>query len=241
MPTKKKEHSADKLEDSLNIFQDESDRACAILGAAHLDYLLEKVIENHLIDDDKIINDIFKGPNAPLSTLSSRINMAYALSIINADVKKELDTIRSIRNAFAHNLEVHTFERDQSTKDLCNNFYRAIRYTQSLKEPHRSGIMAPRNLYIYTVIIVSDELKVKSGILPSKPKRNLMYKSISSTIQGDHFYTISPEEKDDAMKKYGYREEKIECYVNDIKQKGTIPLYRLYSFVTRIHARPYIQ
>jgi hypothetical protein len=43
----------------------------------------------------------------------------------------------------------------------------------------------------------------------------------------DHFYTTNAREKDDAVKRYGYVYEGIQCYVFATQTNGSIPLYRL--------------
>jgi hypothetical protein len=40
--------------------------------------------------------------DAPLATFSAKIRLAYALSIFGSSTRDDLDTIREIRNAFAH-------------------------------------------------------------------------------------------------------------------------------------------
>lgn len=43
----------------------------------------------------------------------------------------------------------------------------------------------------------------------------------------DHFYTTNPKEKDDAVKRFGYTYEGIQCYVFATRVNGSVPLYRL--------------
>jgi Common central domain of tyrosinase/Repeat of unknown function (DUF5648) len=44
---------------------------------------------------------------------------------------------------------------------------------------------------------------------------------------GDHFYTTSAAERDNAVASFGYTSEGTACYVFDNQQPGTTPLYRL--------------
>ena len=53
MTNRKKDFGEEKIEDSLEIFQDESDRACAVLGTACLEFLLAKLIEKNLPNANK--------------------------------------------------------------------------------------------------------------------------------------------------------------------------------------------
>ena len=87
----------------LEEFQGESDRACAVLAAAFLDQLLEKLLRAFFIDNKKVISKLLYDQR-PLGNFSSRIHAAFALDLI-ADVEyRDLHLIRKIRNDFAHQL-----------------------------------------------------------------------------------------------------------------------------------------
>ena len=67
-----------------------------------LDYELVRSITKKMPNLDKEINKrLFRG-YGPLSTFSSRIDIAYALGLISAEIHQELTKIRNIRNLFAH-------------------------------------------------------------------------------------------------------------------------------------------
>ena len=70
-----------ELEDALEIFQDESDRACAVLGAAHIDYLLAKAILKALPNGQELAKRLLDAPNAPLHSFSARIDIAHAMGL----------------------------------------------------------------------------------------------------------------------------------------------------------------
>ena len=181
MAKKIKDHTYDDLEDYLEIFQDETDRACAVLGAAHLDFLLAKAIEYNLPRGNELSEELFFKPEAPLGTFSSRISMAYALNIINKETKEYLDVIRRIRNDFAHKMEIHTFDEDQSIIDRCRNLKIAIDQAKNYPEPHKLGLQKPRKLFELTVISIQDDLRLSAGMISDKPKRVLMAKKIDNT------------------------------------------------------------
>lgn len=178
MAKKIKEHTYDDLEDYLEIFQNETDRACAVLGAAHLDYLLAKAIGAHLPRGSEMSDEILFKPEAPIGTFSSRISMAYALNIINKETKEFLNTIRRIRNDFAHKIEIHSFDEDQSIIDKCKNLHIGIKQAESYPEPHKSDLNKPRKLFEMTVISIQDDLRLSAGMISEKPKRVLMVKKV---------------------------------------------------------------
>jgi hypothetical protein len=72
-----------------------------------------------LVSKGNIEEDLFKS-NGPLSSFSFRIKMAYYLGKISHSVRRDLDTIRSIRNDFAHHPEYLDFDV-QKVRDRCSN------------------------------------------------------------------------------------------------------------------------
>jgi DNA-binding MltR family transcriptional regulator len=83
----------------------ESDRGCAIFGAAILHDDLEGLLRAFFrTDEDSVkraVDPLFQ-TYAPLATFSSRIQIAFALKLITKDLKYRLDIIRRLRNDFAH-------------------------------------------------------------------------------------------------------------------------------------------
>jgi DNA-binding MltR family transcriptional regulator len=82
----------------------ESDRGCALLAAAYLEYELGMLIQVFLIDDATLVKDFFRG-TGPLATFSARIDTAYLFGLIPRAVRQDLHLIRKIRNDFAHHPE----------------------------------------------------------------------------------------------------------------------------------------
>ena len=72
--------------------------------------------------------DIFR-PSGPLGSFSVKIKMGFMLQIYGAYVLKDLETIKDIRNLFAHNLGVHDFQT-QSVRDRCMNLKIVEEYVQ---------------------------------------------------------------------------------------------------------------
>ena len=61
------------------LFQDEeNDRALAIVGGAFLDTLLENILIEFLVDDEKEVGELLRY-DAPMGTYSGRIRTAYCL------------------------------------------------------------------------------------------------------------------------------------------------------------------
>jgi hypothetical protein len=105
-------------------FRAESDRACAVLGAALLDARIESLFGRRLREYKQEL----LSSNGPLGTFSARIRVARALAWISDDVRYDLDKVRSIRNEFAHNFDHELSFSTQSIADKC----RTLRVAQVL-------------------------------------------------------------------------------------------------------------
>jgi hypothetical protein len=86
-------------------------RAAALILSAFIDNWLEKAISLSFVPlGSSHFNRIFRNPRAPLSDLSSKIMLAFALGILNQEQRSQADRIRSIRNTFAHSVKPIDFD-----------------------------------------------------------------------------------------------------------------------------------
>lgn len=97
----------------------ESDRGCALFAAAYLDVSLGQLLRCCMVQNKKVDEELFKG-QAPLSTFSARIKMAYYMGLLSQSERADLEIMRSVRNEFAHHPEYLDFEV-QSIRDRCGN------------------------------------------------------------------------------------------------------------------------
>jgi DNA-binding MltR family transcriptional regulator len=98
----------------------ESDRAVAIVGVALLDEKLRQALEA-LFDPGLSTRDradLFEGPVAPLGTYAAKTRTARALGFFQDDFQDDLQLLGRIRNRFAHDLSVRSFE-DPKISGLC--------------------------------------------------------------------------------------------------------------------------
>ena len=79
-------------------FNSESDRACAVLGAALLDARLEAMLRRHL----RSFQEELLAADRPLGSFSARIRMASAIALIGHESRAYPDTFRRIWYEFAH-------------------------------------------------------------------------------------------------------------------------------------------
>lgn len=121
----------------------ESDRGCALFASAYLDKALSDLLFLSLVNSKKIDSELFEG-NSPLATFSSRIKMAFYLGKISAECRGDLETIRKIRNEFAHDANLISFDT-QSIADRCRNLGFSYQSKESRPRSHftaaSSGIL----------------------------------------------------------------------------------------------------
>jgi hypothetical protein len=143
------------LKEYFRLLRKETDRGCAMIVAAHLDEKLGELLRHSMIPDESYAKEIsrFFGPDEPLGSFAARIKLAHYLNLISSQVRGDLDTIRKIRNDFAHKLEFEDFNTS-SIKDRCLNLQHDMLDSQS-----------PRERFINTacVIIVFIDFLTKHG------------------------------------------------------------------------------
>jgi DNA-binding MltR family transcriptional regulator len=86
-----------------------SDRACAIIAAANLETTLTVTILTKLENIDEETVENLTRQNGALDGFLSKIYLGYALALYDKATRDDLDTIRKIRNAFAHSRRPITF------------------------------------------------------------------------------------------------------------------------------------
>ncbi|EJU14811.1 hypothetical protein LH128_01869 [Sphingomonas sp. LH128] len=89
---------------------DRPDREFAIIAASMIEDLLVDVLKTKLapLSGDRY-KRLFQRAGAPLGTFSARADLAHALGLIDDQILNDLDQIRKIRNAFAHNFSDLSF------------------------------------------------------------------------------------------------------------------------------------
>lgn len=92
------------IEFGLMFEREENDRAIAIIGGTFLDTLLEDILVNFLVDDEKEVQRLLQY-DQPMGTYGSRISAAYCLGFIGKVIRDDLRLVGKVRNRFAHDLK----------------------------------------------------------------------------------------------------------------------------------------
>jgi mannitol repressor len=98
----------------------ESDRGCALIGAEYLNERLLELLQVRALEEGTTDNDLkrFFVYEGQLGTFSARLKAVYLFGFISKKAYRDIDYIRKIRNAFAHNPDEVTFA-DQQVKNWC--------------------------------------------------------------------------------------------------------------------------
>ncbi|WP_395341240.1 DUF4145 domain-containing protein [Ningiella sp. W23] len=137
-------------------------RGAVLSAAAAFEVSLERLLKSFLVQGVSSSKNI-----AEKSNFSHKINLCFSLGLITEKEKDDLNTLREIRNAFAHNIFGCDFKNSEVQK-----FVRALKLPLSINFP-RDNI---RNFFNIGMIMLdtslSDRLK---RITPINQRPNLVY------------------------------------------------------------------
>ncbi|MES9855091.1 MAG: MltR family transcriptional regulator [Sedimenticola sp.] len=99
----------------------ESDRGCVIFSSELLNDSLKSLLVAYYRKDkdNNIVKKLFS-PYSPLSTFESKISICFASYLISTDMYSLLQNIRKMRNKFAHEKGLITFD-DSKVRDIYFN------------------------------------------------------------------------------------------------------------------------
>lgn len=109
-----------------------SDRAAAVIGGSLVDVGLTEALEVMLHRNPKLTKKTF-GTSGALGTFSAKIDLGFLTGLYGEACMRELNTVRDIRNDFAHDLTIIDFT-DQSVADRIKNLTFGERYVKDTKE-----------------------------------------------------------------------------------------------------------
>ncbi|MFT3722659.1 MAG: hypothetical protein QM773_03650 [Hyphomonadaceae bacterium] len=96
--------------------KNQSDRGAGIVAGSFLDATLQLALHSYFAAEPA--RELLENIGGALSTFSSRIIVGAALGLYSPAIRKRIDTIRHIRNAFAHTLKPIGFD-EPAIADAC--------------------------------------------------------------------------------------------------------------------------
>jgi hypothetical protein len=133
-------HTAAHVKAFLKEVESQSDRGAAIVAASVIEELTKLIILDRLIELSAERKEaLFDRMNAPLSSFSAKIELAFALGVIANELRLTLHLIRDIRNKFAHRIESLTFDHPDIATMIAT---RASPSVQAMQKSVREKFMA---------------------------------------------------------------------------------------------------
>lgn len=162
-----------KMNEYLSHIRQESDRGAVLSFAAVIEERLKEVILLFLMDNKSSVK-LLDGFNAPLGTFSAKILMAHALGLISEKEFKEIQTLRKIRNRFAHSLEKIDFE----TNDI-----KSILYTLPTLGDSEEFRNNPRAFFYHWASILLTRLLWRNKFSIKEKRKESQYDELHRAIE----------------------------------------------------------
>lgn len=105
-----------KFAEVWELLKKESVRGSVIVACAFIEDQLEELVKSRLIVCEKKKDYLFDGTNAPIGSMSAKIDLAFRTGCIGANNRESLHILRKLRNDFAH-LSINISFETQSVKD----------------------------------------------------------------------------------------------------------------------------
>lgn len=146
-----------------HIMMEGTDRLCVLMGAAYLENELTKLLDSFFIKDEKIINNLYE-KDRPLSSFSSRIDIAYSLGLIPAGIREDLHGISKIRHLF-ENASSGTGFGDEVVASLCHHLIYDVAPVED-DDPRKKIIRVMMGL----ASMIHNSMEKKKTCVPMKDK-----------------------------------------------------------------------
>lgn len=141
---KKKEEIRNLIDERfLKELSSSSPRSTVIVGAAVIDRLLEQLLENKIVKNKNIAENFFTGPTAPFGSFSAKIKAVYLLGLVSIKTYQDLESLRKIRNKFAHDIFDCDFSNEEVVKIIRN-----FNYGPKIFLPTDGSLIDPKTLFI---------------------------------------------------------------------------------------------
>ena len=173
------------------LVSNESPIATAVLGATVAEYELESELRSRFRrkDDDtwkELTSDI-----GPLGTFNQKIIAAYAFGVLNEVTRDGMNTIRQIRNVFAHSKRLVDFDHELIVRELRR--VTLPKGTRSKLYERLSGVRrlngGPRKAYVGLCLILGLELlgkRRKREGAASRARHNRRRQALAEALRHPH-------------------------------------------------------
>jgi DNA-binding MltR family transcriptional regulator len=105
-----KRPTVESINEAMRELDTDGPRGAVILGSALVEDVLRAAILYHMNNLSSAEYDQLFSATAPLGSFSGKAKIAYAFGLIGPKTRDDLDSLRELRNAFAHAHIVFSFE-----------------------------------------------------------------------------------------------------------------------------------
>ena len=123
-----------------------TERVEGIVYVCSLDDGLELLLKTAMIDDESV-DELMKDGQA-LQSFSNKLKLAYALGLLPKDVRDDLHCLNKIRNYFAHERSVTSFD-EAPIRDLCGNLSTVKGRDGTGRSPREAHASAVFEIWLY--------------------------------------------------------------------------------------------
>jgi len=142
-------------------------RAGAILAAVKVEMALATAIEREFRPiSEGFRKQLFRTSNAPLSGMYGKILIGHALNIYSETVMRDLNIIREIRNKFAHEPNINSFNK-RSISALCEKLVFPQHHVNNIKILTKSTIYATKFNATVSMLYLGLSLHRFNGAAPN--------------------------------------------------------------------------
>jgi mannitol operon repressor len=141
----------------LDEFQQETDRAAAVLAAANLDNALLHVLSASIVGGKQATARLL-GRDRPLGSFGSRILACYCFGLISRDEFEELERVRKIRNDFAHEQHGFSFDAPPTSTHASSMIFHKL-FASGLQLDAKT----PRKIFNSSVVLLALTLLLREG------------------------------------------------------------------------------
>jgi hypothetical protein len=151
----------DQLSAFLEEFQKETDRAAAVLAVAYIDDRLKELLLSKFVGSQNFVEDLFSAER-PLSSVSAKVSVAYAVGLVSLPVAQDLHLIRRIRNDFAHKVHGLSFRTPEITSRVNEiRILKALQTTDGKPIPIPNDARGRFNIAVALLLVLGIEARIR--------------------------------------------------------------------------------
>lgn len=150
-------YELEDVKEKAAFYELDSHRSVAVVGAAIVENRLTALLRTSMLPDEPLLEEIFR-PSGPVGPFGTKIRVAYLLNLIHRDLYRDLLIVNKIRNTFAHDVGVASFE-EPTVRDRVRSLKAYAIWQEVAEDSRRKATEEPNdNVIRLHDSIVNDEM-----------------------------------------------------------------------------------